>query len=145
MLKIDFHPITGKTGHLIYVILVTRFKGQWVVVRNKDRETWEIPGGHIELGETPDEAAARELVEETGAVKFLVRAMTDYSVARNSEDPRYGRLYYCDVTMFGPLGDFEIEEVMLVDTLPDNLTYKEIQPILLEKVVKCLKNPSVDV
>ncbi|MFG1941387.1 NUDIX hydrolase [Nonomuraea sp. NPDC048826] len=27
---------------------------------------WEVPGGHLDPGETPAEAAARELVEETG-------------------------------------------------------------------------------
>jgi len=30
------------------------------------RDTWELPGGHPEIEEEPVEAAARELVEETG-------------------------------------------------------------------------------
>ena len=138
MLEIDFHSMTVRSDHLIYVVLVTRYKDQWVVVRHKERTTWEVPGGHIELGETPDEAAARELVEETGAVDFTVSAVTDYSVARDGGQARFGRLYYCEVKALGPLGESEIGQVMLVDRLPENLTYKEIQPILLERVVNSL-------
>jgi 8-oxo-dGTP diphosphatase len=29
-------------------------------------ETWSVPGGHLELGETPEQTAIREVREETG-------------------------------------------------------------------------------
>jgi ADP-ribose pyrophosphatase YjhB (NUDIX family) len=37
-----------------------------LIKENYDRRRWGLPGGAVELGETPAEAAIREVAEETG-------------------------------------------------------------------------------
>ena len=49
--------------------------GEVVLVRN-DRSEWELPGGRMEAGETPQQALAREFVEEL-AVKVEPEKLID--------------------------------------------------------------------
>jgi 8-oxo-dGTP pyrophosphatase MutT (NUDIX family) len=37
-----------------------------VLLLKNDRDEWELPGGRIEIGESPKECVAREILEETG-------------------------------------------------------------------------------
>ena len=49
-------------------IIVTNNHGQILLNLRSDTKTWGIPGGAMELGETIEETAKRELLEETGLI-----------------------------------------------------------------------------
>lgn len=133
-MKVEFYNLDDFNNSLKFVVIQARYKDEWIFVRHKDRNTWEIPGGHIEKGEMPDKAAARELYEETGAIEYNLLPICNYSVEID-ESKSFGRLYYAEVKNIGELGNYEIAEIMTVDKLPEKLTYDKIQPILYKKVL----------
>jgi len=119
-------PGSLEDAALTYVVLGASYRGQWIFVRHRERETWELPAGHIEPGESPDRAAVRELYEETGAVRSNLKIISDYSVTVK-EKVEFGRLYSAEVLELEPLPDHEIAEIKLGRELPARLTYPDVQ------------------
>lgn len=122
-------PGTVENPRLRYVIIGARYRNEWIFVRHRDRESWELPAGHIEAGEDPDQAARRELYEETGALNAELSVISDYEVSAG-ESQAYGRLYYAEIREIGPLPEYEIEEIKCFSGLPGLLTYPEVQRVL---------------
>ena len=135
MTEVKFYdPEFIPAGHLTYSVITARFEGRWIFVRHRDRTTWEIPGGHIEEGESSDDAASRELMEETGAIEFTLNRVATYSV-ENNNGIGFGRLYFAEVTLLGEIPESsEIAEAEATDDIPGNLTWHDIQPHLFRKV-----------
>jgi 8-oxo-dGTP diphosphatase len=121
------------------VVIITRYLGKWVFCRQKGRDTWEVPGGHVERGEAADDAAERELIEETGAVKYEINPICDFSVEFDDGTVNYSRLYYANILELGALGGYEIEELAFREEMPEKLTYPDIQPVLFEKVKSAIQ------
>ena len=119
---------------LKFAVIITRSNGQWVFCKHKKRDTYEVPGGHRESGETILETARRELYEETGALEYSLTQVCVYSVtAPGNFDGKetFGMLFYADVQRFEKELHSEIEKIILTDALPENWTYPLIQPKLM--------------
>jgi 8-oxo-dGTP diphosphatase len=139
-----FDPLFEPDGVLTYSVISAKFEDKWIFVRHHKRTTWEIAGGHIEKGETSFEAAGRELMEETGAIRFNLNCISTYSVKKDGETG-YGRLYLAEVFELGPIPDIsEIAEITLLDFIPENPTHPDIQPYLFNRTLEYLNLKKID-
>lgn len=125
-------------GDIAFAVVASRYQDKWIYVQHRDRDTWEMPGGHRESGESPYEAACRELYEETGAIEYHMTPICVYGVV--IEDRRsYGLLCYAHITQLGELPDSEIARTGRFDSIPDMLTYPDIQDRLHARIQMWLK------
>lgn len=129
VLRCAIHPL-GTLKNYKYVVTLSCVDGRLLLSRHASRATWESQGGHIEPGETPMEAAARELREESGAVDAAIQPLCDYR-AGAAGDEANGMVFVAYFEHMEPL-THEIAEVRAFDTLPppDRLTYPAITPLL---------------
>ena len=57
------------------VVVVAHQRGRILYARWREDGCWTLPSGRVEHGETPEEAARRELLEETGATLKQFRVL----------------------------------------------------------------------
>ena len=125
MLKVRMVNEDTQNLPITFSVIVSQYQGKWVLCQHKQRSTWEVPGGHIEPGETPEEAARRELYEESGAKEYDLHEVGVYRVKRDKQED-FGMLYFAQIHSFDTLPrDFEMKRVELFDTLPENMTYPQ--------------------
>ncbi len=114
----------GQLDNIEFVVIFTRYENKWVLCWHKRRKSFENPGGHVEPGETPMQAAKRELYEETGITDCEIIPLWDYEcpwddgIHRNN-----GRVYAAIAHSLGKLPESEMERIELFDRVPENFTY----------------------
>ena len=127
---------------LKFAVIISKTDGKWVFCKHRERDTYEVPGGHREMGETIFETAKRELREEPGAADFSISPICVYSVKgkttvnEKSDDESFGMLFYANIVSFEKELHSEIEKIVITRDLVDNWTYPLIQPKLLEEAKK---------
>jgi 8-oxo-dGTP pyrophosphatase MutT (NUDIX family) len=107
-----------------------------IVVVNQNGLSWSLPKGGIEKGESPKEAASREIEEETGLTKVdFIKELGTYQryqisadgKGENTDSLRVITLFLCSTLE---------EELTPID--PDNPEAKWVEP---DKVVGLLTHP----
>lgn len=120
---------------LEFAVICSVYRNQWIFVKHKERNTWEMPGGHRDQNEDIHRTAERELYEETGAYKFTLKPLFDYSV-KAGEVIRSGRMFLSEVEALGELPNFEIEKIGSFHGFPKDLTYPQIYKKLFNEILK---------
>ncbi len=78
-----------------HVLIICKYNEKWVLTDHKLRG-WEFPGGKREAGETLEQAAAREVFEETGGRIRSLDFIGEYQV-KNAEMIFIKRVYFAEL------------------------------------------------
>jgi ADP-ribose pyrophosphatase YjhB (NUDIX family) len=105
----------------------------------RGRLVWSLPKGHVEAGETPEDAAVREVEEETGIRGSVLAPLGVIDFWFVAEQRRVHKTvhHYLLEALGGELSDEDIEVVEVawvpLDQVPAQLAYAD-ERRLLEKV-----------
>ena len=133
----DGSPVTWRVS--AYVLVVTDRK--LLIIKNKHEKVYDVPGGGIEIGETIEEAVAREAMEEAGAivkVGKLVDVVEDWFYYKKGTYHQTIQLFY-QAKLIGKLGKPAEGTIEFVDFIPFNNLDEYPLPVAVEKALKQLK------
>ena len=132
-LSFDDHPFSKDPKH---VWVVCRHQKKWLLTNHSDRG-FEFPGGKVEANETAQEAAIREVKEETGGIIHTIEYMGQYKV-KGKEKVIVKNIYFASIDRLEKQeGYFETYGPVLLDKLPDDIqTNKHYSFIMKDDVLK---------
>ncbi|MDQ7024662.1 MAG: NUDIX hydrolase [Anaerolineae bacterium] len=103
--------------------LVTRENGDVLMVTTHSRRGWEVPGGVVEIGESPIEGALRETLEESGITAHITQMAGIYTNITHG------------IVIFAFLGDYISGELTPSSETP------EVAWVSRDKVLSLIEEP----
>lgn len=67
-----------KEKQAVYGIVFNEARTEVLLIKRRDIPVWVLPGGGLDEGESPEEGAVREVLEETGYQTAVVRKIAEY-------------------------------------------------------------------
>ena len=116
-LSFSDHPFSQEPKH---VWVICRYDSKWLLTNHKERGL-EFPGGKVESGETAEEAAVREVMEETGGEVGDLTYVAQYKVSGKKEEI-VKNVYLANIVSLTKRDNYlETEGPSLVASFPENI------------------------
>ena len=108
--------------------LIFNSKGEILLAHRMDKDLWNLPGGKVEKGESPDQAVIREVKEEVGLKVDIKRFVGVYSKVDKDE---IVFSFECSIAEGKPtsLDETDRVEYFGLDSLPNNIVQRQIERI----------------
>lgn len=90
-------------------IIFSKDRKEVLMIMRRDVPVWALPGGGIDLNETPENAIIREMEEETGYKVSIVRKVAEYTPLNRLA--RFTHLFECIITEGHPILTSETQGV----------------------------------
>ena len=117
-----------------HVLVILKSKHGWVLTAHKKRGL-EFPGGKKEPGETIEEAAIREVWEETGARIDELQFVAQYKVDEQSSS-FVKNVYFANVRFVEKKDTYlETAGAVILDVLPNDFTDEKYSFIMRDQVM----------
>lgn len=127
-LSFQDHPFSKEPKH---VLVICRHREKWLLTKHKERGL-EFPGGKVEPGESANDAAVREVMEETGGVVTDLHYIGQYFVD-GKKDYVIKNLYFAEVKELKEQPTYyETDGPVLLLEIPENVNFNSSYSFIMK-------------